>query len=105
MGANPSQLVAFGLELEQATAEAKRLLHLRDKETCSMPQDVKDLLMLSRAYRWESLQHQYRCKRLAEHVLHLHSSCLAHVDPSQLPSVPEEIEWYINIDAVEILRS
>lgn len=58
-----------------------------------LPHDVQLLLMLSRTYKWEALQHRYRCQKLAEYILHINR--LQDVSSNALPAVPEEIAYYV----------
>ena len=87
--------------IERATLEIQELRDTYHEDKPSVPQDVKDLIDLCRAYRLESLEHRYRCLQLVEYIVHLHCVHGAHGSLETLPPVPPEITWYLDTTAVE----
>ncbi|KAI0706567.1 hypothetical protein C8Q76DRAFT_629974, partial [Earliella scabrosa] len=87
----------LGRVLQLAIDDARAFLQSRQASTLRIPKDVEDLIGLCQLYRMAALEHEYRCRRLTEYILHVHSTHLAHVSPALLPAMPAEIAWYVAV--------
>ena len=62
-----------------------------------MPKDVEDALTICRSFQFVLLKLRYENSRLAEYILHLHSTALVSVPPNLLPPMPAEIACYVDV--------
>ena len=85
------------MALRNAAQEARSFLCLRELDALRVPNDVVDLVALCKRYQTASLEHEYRCRRLAEYILHLHTMHLDRAAGLSLPPIPAEIAWYVNV--------
>ncbi|EIW59025.1 uncharacterized protein TRAVEDRAFT_48152 [Trametes versicolor FP-101664 SS1] len=92
--------IAFALRLEQSKTEAERFLSaLEAAGKLRIPKENAFWISLCESYRWQFFEHQHRCQRLTEYIVHLHSNyarCrLSGSLPFTPPPMPEEISLYV----------
>lgn len=95
--------LAFALRLEQSKAEAERFLSAREAAgKLHITAENSFWISLCESYRWQFFEHQHRCQRLTEYIVHLHSMCAARSLTGALaytpPPMPEEIARYVEYE-------
>ena len=86
--------------LSARTDEAAKVLKAYDENALHVDDSIHQWYLLCRQLRLQATRHEHTCIKLVQYILTIHATLAAYGATTILEPIPEEIAYYVNIEAV-----